>query len=151
MKFYLTVLVVLSLSILAMAGKTYTSDPLTGLPVIPTPDRLHLGNEPQKIPSTMCKSKMQIDFFSTDGIKFNDTVAWYNARLSGFKHIHNYVQDRAHDAFYKPDGTVMVSITADRGKDGENVDTHSVSFVTFQPPVSEQLIIGSNSGHTVCP
>jgi hypothetical protein len=46
------------------SGATLTTDPLSGLPLNPATDsRLHLGNEPTKVPdSQICKSKMQSDF-----------------------------------------------------------------------------------------
>ena len=45
--------------VLSASAETLTSDPLTGLPLDPATDsRLHLGNEPTKIPDTqVCKQQ----------------------------------------------------------------------------------------------
>jgi hypothetical protein len=57
------------------AGKTLTSDPLTGLPIIASEDKFHSGNEPQVIDAfQMCKSKSEMDMYSPIGIKLNATV-----------------------------------------------------------------------------
>ena len=86
--------------------KLLTTDPLTGLPLIPATDPgFQLGNAPSRLPDAMfCKSKMQVD-----------------------KKGHGYANNRSQDSFYKPDGTVVVSITGQRAEDGQNADGYSVS------------------------
>ncbi|MGD1081784.1 MAG: hypothetical protein ABR881_25990 [Candidatus Sulfotelmatobacter sp.] len=147
-------LLALAITLTASGGpKLLTSDPLTGLPLYPaTESRLHLGNEPTVLPeSTVCKSKMQADFYSIYGSKVDVTVAWYSARLSGFKKTHAYAADRSQDTFYKPDGTLVVSVTGSPGKDGENTDAYSVLYARFQPGLSERAVITLNQQKTVCP
>ncbi len=134
------------------ASTTLTTDPLTGLPLIPATDPYQLGNEPQKIPDTMvCKSKMQTDFYVTAKIKVDATLAWYAARLSGFKKTHAYANGRSQDTFYNADGTVIVGITGDPGKEGENTDTYAIVYAKFQPGLSEKTIVSMNTQKIVCP
>lgn len=147
-------LLALAITLTARGGpKLLTSDPLTGLPLYPaTESRLHLGNEPTVLPeSTVCKSKMRADFYSIYGSKVDVAVAWYSARLSGFKKTHAYAADRSQDTFYKPDGTLVVSVTGSPGKDGESTDAYSVLYARFQPGLSERAVITLNQQKTVCP
>ncbi len=147
-------LLTLAITLTARGGpKLLTSDPLTGLPLYPATDsRLHLGNEPTVLPeSTVCKSKMQANFYSIYDSKVDVTVAWYSARLSGFKKTHAYAADRSQDTFYKPDGTLVVSITGSPGKDGENTDAYSVVYARFQPGLSQRAVITLNQQKVVCP
>jgi hypothetical protein len=132
--------------------KLLTADPLTGLPLDPATDsRLHLGNEPTKLPeAAVCKSKMQADFYSVYDSKVDATVAWYASRLSGFKKTHAYAANRSQDTFYNADGTIVVSVTGSAGKDGENTDTYSVLYARFQPGLSEKSILGMNQQKMVC-
>ncbi len=77
---------------LSASAATLTTDPLTGLPLYPATDsRLHLGNEPTRIPdSQVCKSRMQADFYVVFDSKVDTTVAWYGAHLPGFHKTHAY-------------------------------------------------------------
>jgi hypothetical protein len=146
--------VVFSLSfVLSVSSATLTNDPLTGLPLIPaTASRFHLGNEPTKLPdSTMCKSKMQTDFYSVFDTKVSATLAWYAARLPGFKKTHGYASDRSQDTFYNADGTIIVSITGDPGKDGEDTGAYGLVYAKFQPGLSEKTILSMNIQKVVCP
>ena len=133
--------------------KLLTMDPLTGLPLHPATDsRLHLGNEPTRLPeSQVCKSKMQADFYSVYDSKVNATLRWYDAHLPGFKKTHAYAANRSQDTFYKNDGTLLVSVTGSPGKEGENADTYSVLYAHFQPGLSEKAIVGLNQQKVVCP
>lgn len=82
MKFLGTLLVILGLGLARSASAaTLTTDPLTGLPLYPATDsRLHLGNEPTKIPDTqICKSHMQANFYVVYDSKMDATLAWYTA------------------------------------------------------------------------
>ena len=63
--------------------KLLTADPLTNLPLYPATDsRLHLGNDPTRLPeSNVCKSKMQADFYTVYDTKVDATLLWYGAHL----------------------------------------------------------------------
>ena len=134
-------------------AKLLTEDPLTGLPLYPATDsRLHLGNEPTVLPpSTVCASKMQTDFYSIFESKVSVTLAWYDSRLTGFKKTHAYAANRSQDTFYKPDGTLIVSITGSPGKDGEDTDAFSVLYARLQPGLSPNSIVGLNQQKLSCP
>lgn len=147
-------MLVLTFALAARGGaKLLTADPLTGLPLHPATDsRLHLGNEPTRLPeSQVCKSKMQADFYSVYDSKVSATLTWYDAHLPGFKKTHAYAANRSQDTFYKNDGTVLVSVTGSPGKEGENADTYSVLYAHFQPGLSEKTIVGLNQQKVVCP
>jgi len=133
--------------------KLLATDPLTGLPLYPATDsRLHMGNEPTQLPeSQVCKSKMQVDFYSIYDSKVNVTLAWYDSHLPGFKKTHAYASKRSQDTYYKSDGTLIVSVTGSPGKDGEDTDTYSVIYARFQPALTEKTIIGMNQQKVVCP
>ena len=133
--------------------KLLTSDPLTRLPLHPATDsRLHLGNEPTQLPeSQVCKSKMQIDFYSVYDSKLSATLAWYDAHLPGFKKTHAYAANRSQDTYYKTDGTLIVSVTGSPGKEGENTDTYSVLYARLQPGLPEKAIVALNQQRVVCP
>jgi hypothetical protein len=133
--------------------KVLTTDPLTGLPLIPATDsRLHLGNDPTTIPdSQICKSKMQADFYSIFDTKVDATLVWYEPRLSGFEKTHGYAAGRSQDTFYNAEGALIVSATGDKGKDGENTNAYSVLYAKFQPGLSEKTIVGMNMQKITCP
>jgi hypothetical protein len=132
--------------------KMLTTDPLTGLPLNPATDPgFQLGNAPTRLPdATFCKSKMQADFYSLFHTKVDATIAWYGAHLPDFKKVHGYANHRSQDYFYKPDGTVVVSITGSRAEDGQNTDGYSVSYLRFQPPLSEKAMVSMGTGKVVC-
>jgi hypothetical protein len=134
------------------ANKTLTEDPLTGLPIVPSADRLHLGNAPVVLPETqVCKSKGLMDFYRPNGIQVNSTLAWYAARLQGFRKTHAWANSRTQDTFYKPDGTVIVSITGDPGPDGQDAEVYGIVYGKFTPGISEKTIQGMNKQQVVCP
>jgi hypothetical protein len=142
----------LGLTLSAPAGnKTLTIDPLTGLPIVSSPDRLHLGNEPTVLPVTkICKSDAKMNFYSPNDIKVNATVAWYAAQLTGFKKTHGSHDNRSQDTFYKPDGTMIVSITGERGTDVQDGDVHGIVYGKFEPALAEKTILGMNTQNIVC-
>ena len=143
----------LTITLTARGGpKLLTSDPLTGLALYPATDsRLHLGNQPTVVPeSTICKSKMQADFYSIYDSKVDATVAWYGAHLPSFKRTHAYVANRSQDTFYNAEGTISVSVTGSGGSAGENTETYSVVYSLFQPALMEKTIIGLNQQKIVC-
>jgi hypothetical protein len=133
------------------ANKTLTTDPLTGLPIVPSPDPLKLGNEPDVLPDTkICKSDAKMNFYSPNGIKVDATLAWYAAQLHGFKKTHAYASKRSQDTFYKPDGTMIVSITGQPGAEGENTNVHGIVYGKFEPALAERTIIAMNTQNIVC-
>lgn len=147
-------MIILNFVFTATGGtKLLTTDPLTGLPLIPATDsRLHLGNEPTQLPeSRVCKSKMQVDFYSVFDSKLNATLTWYDAHLPGFKKTHAYAANRSQDTYYKADGTMIVSVSGSPGKEGENTDTYSVLYGRLQPGLSEKTIVSLNQQNVVCP
>lgn len=153
MKFLSAFVVLLGLGIAFSArAATLTTDPLTGLPLYPATDsRLHLGNEPTRIPdSQVCRSRMQADFYVVFDSKVDATVAWYGAHLPGFHKTHAYASGRSQDTFYNDAGTLTVSITGAPGKDGENADTHGVVYYRYQPGLSAKTIVSLNQQKIVC-
>jgi hypothetical protein len=138
--------------LIASGAKLLTADPLTGLPLYPATDsRLHLGNDPTRLPeSTVCRSKMQADFYTVYDSKVDATLVWYGAHLPGFKKTHAYAANRSQDTFYNAYGTVAVSVTGSSGKAGENTDTYSVVYSRFQPALREKAIISLNQQKLIC-
>ena len=141
--------------LVAIAGgntRLLTADPLTNLPLYPATDsRLHLGNEPTRLPeSNVCGSKMQADFYTIYDSKMDATLAWYGAHLPGFKKTHAYAANRSQDTFYNPGGTLAVSVTGSSGKADENTETYSVVYTRFQPALPEKAIIGLNQQKVIC-
>jgi hypothetical protein len=132
--------------------KLLTADPLTNLPLYPATDsRLHLGNDPTRLPeSNVCKSKMQADFYTVYDSKVDATLVWYGAHLPGFKKTHAYAANRSQDTFYNADGTLAVSVTGSSGKADENTQTYSVVYTRFQPALPEKAIIGLNQQKVIC-
>jgi hypothetical protein len=147
--------ITLALRLVALAGgntKLLTVDPLTNLPLYPATDsRLHLGNEPTRLPeSNVCGSKMQADFYSVYDSKVDATLAWYGAHLPGFKKTHAYVANRSQDTFYNSETTLAISVTGSSGKSDENTETYSVVYARFQPGLPENAIIGLNQQKVIC-
>jgi hypothetical protein len=150
--FLATVFVLCSALSISSTTKMLTTDPLTGLPIYPATDsRLHLGNEPTRLPeSNVCGSKMLADFYSVYDSKVDATLDWYGAHLPGFKKTHAYAANRSQDTFYNAEGTLVVSVTGSSGKAGENTETYSVVYSRFQPALSEKVIIGLNQRKVTC-
>jgi hypothetical protein len=148
----LAAIFVFSLTNATGQGKVLSSDPLTGLPLIPATDSgMHVGNEPNPLPpSQVCKSKMQGEFYSLYKMKVGAAVEWYSSHLSGFKKARGYDSKRAQIAFYKPDGTIVIFVTGNPGAEGENTDAYSVAYQSYQPGLSEKTIIAVTQGKIVC-
>jgi hypothetical protein len=144
----------LALAFSSAAGQEtlLTHDPLTALPLFPATDsRLHLGNEPVHMPNTtICKSKIQSNFYVIYDAKVDATLAWYGAHLSGFKKLHGYAMNRSQDFFYNADGTAIVSVTGSPAPDGQNTNAYSVSYMHPQPGLSEKVIVSMGTGKIVC-
>ena len=155
MKFLNTSFVILGLDLalaLSAYAVTLTTDPLTGLPLYPATDsRLQLGNEPTKIPdSHICKSQMQGDLYVVYDSRIDSTLAWYAAHLSGFHKAHAYSNGRSRDAFYSDTGTLVVIVTGDPGKDGENVGTHGIVYYSFHPGLAAKTIVAFTQEKVTC-
>ncbi len=133
-------------------SKLLTADPLTKLPLHPATDsRLHLGNDPTRLPvSNVCGSKMQADFYTVYDSKLDATLVWYGAHLPGFKKTHAYAANRSQDTFYNSEGSLAVSVTGSSGKADQNTETYSVVYSRFQPALPEKAIIGLNQQKPVC-
>jgi hypothetical protein len=132
------------------AAKILTTDPLTGLPLMPATAN-SLGNEPVTMPDwEVCKSKVQSDSYSVYNSKVSVTLKWYAERLSGFQKAHGFVDGRSQDVFYSADGTTVVAVTGNQGKDGEDTETYGVSYTRFQPGLPAKAIIGIIHHNIVC-
>jgi hypothetical protein len=57
---------------------------------------------------------------------------------------------RSQDTFYSSNGTTVVSVTGDPGKDGEDTTTYSVAYERLQPGLPAKTIIGINQQKIVC-
>jgi hypothetical protein len=141
--------------LVAIAGgntKLLTADPLTNLPLYPATDsRLHLGNEPTRLPeSEVCASKVQADFYAVYDSKVDATLVWYGAHLPGFKKTHAYAANRSQDTFYNSERTLAVSVTGSSGKADENTETYSVVYSRFRPALPEKAIISLNEQKVIC-
>lgn len=155
MRFSLSLATAVVFCFVVIAGgnpKLLTMDPLTNLPLDPATDsRLHLGNEPTRLPeSNVCGSKMQTDFYAVYDSKVDATLVWYGAHLPGFKKTHAYAANRSQDTFYNPGGTLAVSVTGSSGKADENAETYSVVYARFQPGLPEKAIISLNQQKVIC-
>jgi hypothetical protein len=141
-----------SVPIASVSTKILTTDPLTHLPLYPATDsRLHLGNDPTRLPeSTVCGSKMVADFYTVYDSKVDATLAWYGAHLAGFKKTHAYAAGRSQDTFYNAEGALAVSVTGSSAKAGDNTEAYSVVYSRFQPALSEKAIITLNEQELVC-
>jgi len=150
--FLAIVLAVCSALIASGSTKLLTADPLTNLPLDPATDsRLHLGNDPTRLPeSNVCQSKMQADFYTIYDSKLDATLACYGAHLPGFKNTHAYTANRSQDTFYNSEGTLAVSVTGSSGKADENAEAYSVVYTRFQPALPEKAIIGLNQQKVIC-
>lgn len=144
-------------------------DSLTGLPVIPAAETMLAGKsygfQPSQVPEgTVCKSKMKGDFYALlnmnvrdNNVKVSTVVAWYAAHLTGFKKTQGYVTNgpqnagnRSQTAFYNPGGTIVVFITGDFGRQGEDTNTYGVGYQRYEPGISEKTIASMTQGKIVC-
>ena len=140
-------------------AKLFTSDPLTGLPLIPATDSgkhmdgiSYIYNEPTKMPDAqICKSKFQGNFYSLFNIKVDAAVAWYSSHLSGFQKVQGYESSRSQTGFYKSDGTILIIVTGDTAAQGENTNAYSAAYERYQPGLSEKTISGLTRGKIACP
>lgn len=152
MKFSRTLMMLVSLGGMLSAGNAIlTTDPLTGLPIDPKSDLgMDLGNAPTKMTdSQVCSSKMQANLYTVYD-KVDATVAWYAAHLTGFHKTHAYFDNRSQNRFYNDAGTLVVSVLGERGQDGQDVDTHSVTYYRFQPGLPAKAIVSFGQHKLEC-
>lgn len=145
-------------------------DSLTGLPVIPAAEVMVAGTsygfQPAHMPEgPVCKSKMKGNFYALlnmnvkdNKVKVSTVIAWYAAHLSGFKKTQGYVGNgpqnaghRSQTAFYNSDGTIVVFITGDSGRQGEDTSTYGVGYERYDPGISEKTVASLTQGKIVCP
>jgi hypothetical protein len=138
-------------------------DPLTGLPIIPAAETMVAGQsygfQPAKMPEAqVCRSNIKGDFYAflhmnvkERNVRVSTAVAWYAAHLSGFKKTQGYASNRSQTAFYNSDGTIVVFITGDTGRSGEDTNTYGIGYQRYQPGISEKTITSLTHGKTVCP
>jgi hypothetical protein len=160
MKKAFAIAAVLAVSWINAAGqaKVLTSDPLTGLPLIPATVLVkNAGNEPVKMPDGhVCKSKMQGNFYSLynyfapNNIDLPEATAWYSSHLSGFKKVQGSESKTSQIAFYNSDGTIVVILTGEDSAKGPNTKTHSAAYERYQPGLSEKTIASLTQGKIVC-
>jgi hypothetical protein len=139
-------------------AKILTNDPLTGLPLVPASVVVrNAGNEPAKMPDgRVCKSKMQgnfytlFNYFSKENIKYSAAISWYSAHLPGFKKIQGNQSKTTQTAFYNSDGTILVILTSEFGRQDENTKTHGVAYERYQPGISEKTITSLTQEKIVC-
>ena len=137
-------------------GKVLTSDPLTGLPLLPANElEKKFGNAPTKMPDgVVCQSKMKGDFyklydyFAKDNMKFADAVTWYGSHLSGFKKVE--AGNHLRTIFYSGDGSNVVIVTAESHAADGAVKARSVSYERYDPGISEKTIISLTGEHIAC-
>jgi hypothetical protein len=132
--------------------KVLTQDPLTGLPVPPaTLPRPEFGNAPTTMPpGTVCKSKMQGEFYSLYDLKTSAAVAWYAAHLTGFTKTESYGRGRMQVMFANADRTVLVVVTGNSGPSGQDVDADSVAYEKYTPGLAAATIAGFTKDPTPC-
>jgi hypothetical protein len=143
-------------SVSAAAQATHlTSDPLTGLPLIPATDpsrsgakispemAKYMGNAPTPMPrARICKSAYQGNFYTTTNSTLDATVAWYTSHLTGFKKTQNAAGSTI--VFANGDRTAVVIVM---GKPGG--DTDSVAYERYQPGLSAKTIASMTQGRSI--
>ena len=153
--FLVTAIFVFVLANASGQGKLLTSDPLTGLPLIPATDSgKHIAgmaytyNEPTQMPrAPVCKSKVQAEFYSLFNINVGAAVTWYSSHLSAYKKIGGQSSNSSQTAFYNSDGSIVIIVTGDIG---ENTAARSVTYERYQPGISEKTIAALTQGKMVC-
>ena len=131
---------------ISASAAVLTTDPLTGLPLIPaTENRAHPGNnDPVNIRETpFCKSKLRTNFYSVYDSTMDASVAWYDAHLRGFHKVANAGGSK--DIFYNDAGTLAVLVMGDK-----DTGTRSVAYYRFEPGTSAKAIVSMTQGKIVC-
>jgi hypothetical protein len=128
------------------------TDELTKLPLPTAGASLLLYDNPNKIDDVpVCKSKSTMNFYSGRSGTVSAAVNWYASHLPGFRHVHGIGSGRSQDTFYNASGTLIVGITGEPGKEGQDTKVYSVIYGTIQPGVADRVIAGMNIQKVVCP
>ena len=115
---------------LAVHG-TESTDPSTGLPLHPG-----LGS-PQEVDSPICHSRSKMNlYYGAREATMAEYVAWYKAKLNGYRFVPLSWGNRTHNGFYSPDGTKLVSITGKPQGDG----VYTVNYVAITPALKPSEI-----------
>jgi hypothetical protein len=134
----------------ANSAPAAATDALTNLPV-PPDTALPLGEATKLDDGRVCKSVMKGDFYKPTSGQLDQTVAWYAARLNGFKRTHGYWAGHTQDTFYNATGTLLVAVTGTPAKEGENTAVYSVLYAKVEPGFAEKTIQSLNAPQVVCP
>lgn len=133
-----------------------TSDPLTGLPLIPATDARQLGNAPVAMPdSRVCKSAMKgnfykvYDYFAPTNITLGEAIAWYTAHLPGFKVVRGSDKS-SRNVYYNADRTILVIVTAGTGPKGDGANVYGVAYERYQPGLSPNTVTSFTLGKIAC-
>lgn len=128
---------------LAWAADKPVADTLTSLPVPLAGAAFLLYGNPMKIDDfSLCKSTVKMNYYTARSGKVDAAVTWYTGHLAGFKHTKAYGSDRSQDIFFNGAGTLMVSITGNAAKQGENTDVYAVTYASVQPGASAKALAG---------
>jgi hypothetical protein len=115
---------------LAVHG-TESTDPSTGLPLHPG-----LGS-PQEVDSPICHSRSKMNlYYGAREATMAEYVAWYKAKLDGYRFVSLSWSNRTHNGFYSPDGTKLVSLTGKPQGDG----VYTVNYVAITPALKPSEI-----------
>jgi hypothetical protein len=124
------------------ATTTDKMDQLTGLPVYPG---TYMS---QALPHAIfCKSATQSVMYMAADAKVETVTQWYTTRLTGFQRYHSNGNGRSQDTFFKPDGTVEVTVT---GVPGNSGDLFAISFGRFQPALTKPQMTTLNLDKPSC-
>ena len=138
----LTAALSLAFVLSGFASTTDKIDELTGLPVYPG---TYMS---QALPhAAFCKSATQSVMYMVADAKVEAVTQWYAARLKDFQRYHSNGNGRSQDTFFKPDGTVEITVT---GVPGNSGDLYAISFGRFQPPLTKPQMATFNQDKPSC-
>lgn len=84
--------------------------------------------------ATFCKSATESVMYMVSDVKLEVVTQWYSTRLKGFQKYHSSGDGRPQNTFFKPDGTVDVTVTGVPGNSGE---LFAISFGRFSTATDE--------------
>src|SRR3984885_15601355 len=115
---------------LAVHG-TESTDPSTGLPLHPG-----LGS-PQEVDSPICHSRSKMNlYYGAREATMTEYVAWYKAKLDGYRFVPLSWSNRTHNGFYSPKETKLVPNRAKPQGDG----VYTVNYVAITPALKPSEI-----------
>jgi opacity protein-like surface antigen len=136
-------LLLIALSLLALATPAYassTTDPVSGLPL---PPGLTPSNDALSI--TICKTPAQANqYFVQDTVAAE--IAWFKAHLPGYHMVHAFWSDRSQDTFFSPDGTKGVNITGTPKSDR----VFSVMYIRLKTGITEHQWMVFSPSNPAC-